>query len=56
MTAQNHESMKTLISGLRITRYQGLLRTKLDEAGRQEIQTRLREEALWLKRHTLKTN
>ena len=29
MTAHNHESMKTLISGLSITRYQGLLKTEL---------------------------
>lgn len=51
---QHHESMKTLISGLNITRYQGLLRTKLDEPQRQKIQTLLEEEKLWLKRHTLK--
>ena len=56
MTAQNHESMKTLISGLSITRYQGLLKTELDEAERREIQTLLREEELWLKRYTLKAN
>jgi len=56
MTAQNHESMKTLISGLSITRYQGLLKTKLDETERQEIEALLREEELSLKRHTLKVN
>ena len=56
MTAQSHESMKTLISGLSITRYQGLLKTELDEAERREIQTLLREEELWLKRYTLKAN
>ena len=56
MTAQNHESMKTLISGLSITRYQGLLKTELDETGRQEIQALLREEELWLKRYSLKAN
>jgi hypothetical protein len=56
MTVQNHESMKTLISGLSITRYQGLLKTGLDEAERQEIETLLREEELWLKRDTLKAN
>ena len=56
MTAQNHESMKTLISGMSITRYQGLLKTELDESERQQIQTLLREEELSLKRHTLKAN
>jgi hypothetical protein len=56
MTAQNHESMKTMISGLAITRYQGLLKTKLDETERREIETLLREEELSLKRHTLKAN
>jgi hypothetical protein len=56
MTVQNHESMKTLISGLSITRYQGLLKTELDEAERQEIETLLREEELWLKRFMLKAN
>jgi flagellar biosynthesis GTPase FlhF len=56
MTTQNHESMKSLISGLSITRYRGLLRTKLDETERQEIQTLLRAEELWLKRYTLKAN
>jgi hypothetical protein len=56
MTAQNHESMKALMSGLSITRYRGLLKTGLDEAERQEIQTLLREEELWLKRYTLKVN
>jgi hypothetical protein len=56
MTTQNHESMKTLISGLRITRYQGLLKTERDEGERQQIQTLLREEELWLKRYSLKAN
>ena len=56
MTAQNHESLKTLISGLSITRYQGLLKTKLDETERQEIQTLLQEEKLSLKRLALKAN
>jgi hypothetical protein len=56
MTVQNNESMKTLISGLSITRYQGLLKTALDEAERQEIETLLREEELWLKRFMLKAN
>jgi len=28
MTTQNHESMKPLISGLRITRYRDLLKTE----------------------------
>ena len=56
MTAQNHESMKILISGLSITRYQRLLKTELDESERQQIQTLLREEELSLKRHTLKAN
>jgi hypothetical protein len=53
MTAQNHEFMKPLISGLSIARYRGLLETELDEAEREEIQTLLREEELWLKRYTL---
>jgi hypothetical protein len=56
MTAQNHESIKTMISGLAITRYQGLLKTKLDETERREIETLLREEELSLKRHTLNAN
>jgi hypothetical protein len=56
MTTQNHESMKPLISGLSITRYQGLLKTERDETERQEIQTRLREEELWLKRYVLKAS
>ena len=56
MTTQNHESMKSLISGLSITRYQGLLMTERDEAERQEIQTLLREEELWLKRYAQKIN
>jgi hypothetical protein len=56
MTAQNHESMNTLISGLSITRYQGLLKTELDETERQEIQRLLREEELSLKRYTLKAS
>jgi hypothetical protein len=51
---QHHESMKTLISGLNITRYQRLLKTTLDETERQELQALLQEEELWLKRHTLK--
>jgi len=55
MTAENHESLKTLISGLSITRFQDLLKTKLDEAERQEIETLLREEELSLKRQ-LKAN
>jgi hypothetical protein len=50
MTDQNHESMKTLISGLSITRYHGLLKTKLDDTERKEIETLLREEELALKR------
>jgi hypothetical protein len=48
--------MKTLISDLSITRYQGLLKTEFDENGRREIQALLREEEPWLKLHTLKTN
>jgi hypothetical protein len=35
--------MKTLTGGLSVTRYQDLLKTELDEAGRQEIQTLLRD-------------
>jgi hypothetical protein len=56
MTAHNHDSLKTLISGLSIPRYQGLLKTKLDEPERQEIQTLLQEEKLSLKRLALKAN
>jgi hypothetical protein len=52
MTSQHHESMKTLISGLNITSYQGLLKTTLDKAERQTMQTLLREEEIWLKHHT----
>jgi hypothetical protein len=44
--------MKTLISGLNITRYQGLLKTSLSEIERQTIQTLLREEEIWLKQNT----
>jgi hypothetical protein len=51
MTSQHHESMKTLISGLNITRYQGLLKTALTETERQTIQTLLREEEVWLKQN-----
>jgi hypothetical protein len=54
MTSQHHESMKTLISGLNITSYQGLLKTALDETERQTIQTLLRDEEVWLKQHTPK--
>jgi hypothetical protein len=54
MTSQHHESMKTLISGLNITRYQGLLKTRLDETERKSIQTLLAEEEIWLKQHMLK--
>jgi hypothetical protein len=53
MISQHHESMKTLISGLNITRYRGLLKTALNETERQTTQTLLREEELWLKQHTL---
>jgi hypothetical protein len=51
MTSQHHESMKTLISGLNITRYQGLLKTALAETEREKIQTLLREEEVWLKQN-----
>jgi hypothetical protein len=54
MTSQHHESMKTLISGLNITSYQGLLKTALNKTERQTTQTLLREEEIWLKQHTLK--
>jgi len=54
MTSQHHESMKTLISGLNITSYQGLLKTALDETERQTIQTLLRDEEIWLKQHAPK--
>ena len=43
--------MKTLISGLNITRYQGLLRTELSQTERQTIQTLLGEEEVWLKQN-----
>jgi len=56
MTVQNHESLKTLISGLNITRYHNLLKTTLDKTERQEIQTLLRQEEISLKRHTLGAN
>jgi hypothetical protein len=46
--------MKTLISGLNITSYQGLLKTALNKTERQTTQTLLREEEIWLKQHTLK--
>ena len=46
--------LKTLISGLNITSYQGLLKTALDETERKTTQTLLREEEIWLKQHTLK--
>jgi hypothetical protein len=49
MTSQHHESMKTLISGLNITSYQGILKTALDETERQTIQTLLRDEEVWLR-------
>jgi hypothetical protein len=51
MTSQHHQPMKTLISDLNITRYQGLLKTALPEAERQKIQTLLGEEELWLKQN-----
>ena len=51
MTSQHHGTMKTLISGLNITRYQALLKTELDETERQTIQTLLGEEEVWLKRN-----
>jgi hypothetical protein len=56
MTSQHHESMKTLISDLNITRYQGLLKTALPEAERQKIQTLLGEEELWLKQNMPKAD
>jgi hypothetical protein len=56
MTSQHHESMKTLISGLNITRYQGLLKTRLDEPERQSIQTLLAEEQVWLKQNMPKAD
>jgi hypothetical protein len=46
--------MKTLISGLNITSYQGLLKTALDKTERQTIQTLLRDEEIRLKQHTPK--
>jgi hypothetical protein len=51
MTTQHHESTKTLISGLNITRYQALLKTALDETTRESIQALLTEEQVWLKKN-----
>ena len=51
MTTQHHETMKTLVSGLNIARYQSLLKTELDETKRQTLQSLLAEEELWLKRN-----
>lgn len=48
MTAQNHESLKTLISGLSITHYQALHMTELDESERRGIRKLLREEEISL--------
>jgi hypothetical protein len=48
--------MSTLISGLNITRYQGLLRTALSDTERQAIQTLLGEEELWLKQNMPKAD
>ncbi len=56
MTTQHHESMKTLISGLNITRYQGLLKSALKETERQSIQTLLAEEQVWLKQNMPKAD
>lgn len=54
MTTQNHESMKTLISGLNIRRYQGLLRTAPNDAERHAIRTLLGKEEVWLKQNMQK--
>jgi hypothetical protein len=43
--------MRTLISGLNVTRYQGLLKTELSDTERQSVQTLLGEEELWLKQN-----
>jgi hypothetical protein len=56
MKSQHHESMKTLIGGLKITRYQGLLKTVLHETERQKIQTLLRWEEVWLKQNMPKAD
>ncbi len=56
MTTQHHEYMKTLISGLNITRYQGLLKTALEKTERQSIQTLLAEEQVWLKQNMPKAD
>jgi hypothetical protein len=48
--------MKTLISGLNITRYQGLLRSALKETERQSIQMLLAEEQVWLKQNMPKAD
>ena len=56
MTLQDHESMKTLISSLNVTRYQDLLKTRLDETERQSIQTLLAEEQVWLKQNMPKAD
>ena len=48
--------MSTLISGLNITRYQGLLKTALGDAERQAIQALLGEEEVWLKQNMPKAD
>jgi hypothetical protein len=48
--------MSTLISGLNISRYQGLLKAALSDTERQAIQTLLGEEELWLKQNMPKAD
>jgi len=52
MTSQQDETLAILVSGLTIRRYQHLLDTALDETERQKIQTLLRDEEVWMKKHT----
>jgi hypothetical protein len=51
MMSQQHETIAVLVSGLNIRRYRNMLNTPLEEVKRQTIQTLLREEEVWLKRH-----
>jgi hypothetical protein len=54
--SQQHETMSTLISGLNVTRYQGLLKAALSDTERQAIQRLLGEEELWLKQNMPKAD
>jgi hypothetical protein len=56
MTDQDHESMKTSIVVCASRDIKARSRLNVMNPKRQKIQTRLREEELWLKRYTLKAN